>query len=691
MAQELFSQLERQHGLPSGLLDAVWAKESARGKQMRSPVGAMGHFQFMPATAKEYGLTNPDDLTQSAGAAAKMYGNLLKQYGGDLPKALAAYNWGSGNLERKGLDRAPAETRDYIATISSKVQPKGPTMAGRDFSAELFGDAPKAPTAGRDFSAELFADEPPKRNPVLQQGANLLGGAVRGAGSLGATVMRALPNFLGGDTAEENEQRRRDMDAALQNLIGADPDSLAYQGGKLGAEIAGTAPIGGLLGRGVGAAANMAGRGAQAAPLVQALTTSGFNAGGATGGAGLALRALGGGATGAATAAAVNPEDAGSGAMIGGALPVIGRGVAAGSQALGSLFKADEKLKPLARAAVDKYGIPLSVSDVTGSKATKAVRNVLDDTWVVGRSGVAQNEAKQQAFNKAVGGTFGAGAKTLTPEVMDAAKKSMGAEFDRLWGGNSLKVDPDMVRTLQALQENADKLPQGEGRRIMAEIDDLFSKMVPDQNGELFIPGDVANRFQSSLGKKVSTAQGFLQEDLSTLRKTIIGAFNRGISPEDAAALTANRSKYKAFKTIEPLMNSAETGVAGRTGGDVPAALLPNAVRSSYSNPAGLPLTELSQIGSQFLVNRVPNTGGGIRAAVQNSAIGGALVGGSFASIPAALSSVPLAIGLEKALSSPALGAMALKDPAASALWRQLMNPEVQGAIARTAPVLIAQ
>jgi hypothetical protein len=445
MAQELFSQLERQHGLPSGLLDAVWAKESARGKQMRSPVGAMGHFQFMPATAKEYGLTNPDDLTQSAGAAAKMYGNLLKQYGGDLPKALAAYNWGSGNLERKGLDRAPAETRDYIATISSKVQPKGPTMAGRDFSAELFGDAPKAPTAGRDFSAELFADEPPKRNPVLQQGANLLGGAVRGAGSLGATVMRALPNFLGGDTAEENEQRRRDMDAALQNLIGADPDSLAYQGGKLGAEIAGTAPIGGLLGRGVGAAANMAGRGAQAAPLVQALTTSGFNAGGATGGAGLALRALGGGATGAATAAAVNPEDAGSGAMIGAALPGVLQGIGKVGGAAGRVVRdmrtpADTKAANKLAQALDMQpgdllraigqqgpqalpGYQATVPQILQNPVTSQLQRTLK---AAGANAIGDAErVQQQVFRDALEGVA-----PIANTVQDAAERAGGAIGD---------------------------------------------------------------------------------------------------------------------------------------------------------------------------------------------------------------------------------------------------------------------
>jgi soluble lytic murein transglycosylase-like protein len=117
----LFSRLESQYGLPGGLLDAVWSTESSRGKNMLSPAGAQGHFQFMPGTAKQYGVGNPYDLTQSATGAAKMYADLLKQSGGDLPTALASYNWGSGNVQRKGLGAMPAETRGYIQKVTAQM------------------------------------------------------------------------------------------------------------------------------------------------------------------------------------------------------------------------------------------------------------------------------------------------------------------------------------------------------------------------------------------------------------------------------------------------------------------------------------------------------------------------------------------------------------------------------------------
>lgn len=121
-AGELFARLEALYGLPEGVLDRVWKKESNRGdpRYMTSRVGAQGHFQFMPATAKQFGLDDPNDLEKSAKAAAQYLSQLLKKYGGDLSKAAAAYNWGPGNVDRHGLGRAPAETRDYVKAVAGK-------------------------------------------------------------------------------------------------------------------------------------------------------------------------------------------------------------------------------------------------------------------------------------------------------------------------------------------------------------------------------------------------------------------------------------------------------------------------------------------------------------------------------------------------------------------------------------------
>lgn len=159
----------------------------------------------------------------------------------------------------------------------------------------------------------------------IKQGAgNLLAGAVRGAGSIGATLLspidaaaRAMndgkPISIGGYEIA-GQDRRAGMDGGLQEM-GADPNSGLFKTGKLTTEIAGTAGAG-------GAAANVLSKvapGAAAAVpnLVQALRTGGMSANGA----GVGTRVAGGALNGGLTAGMVNPDDALTGAAIGAVAP----------------------------------------------------------------------------------------------------------------------------------------------------------------------------------------------------------------------------------------------------------------------------------------------------------------------------------------------------------------------------------
>jgi len=157
------TKIERKYGLPQGLLDRIWYAESGRGKSMKSPAGAEGHFQFMPATAKQYGLKNPYDFDESADAAGRMFRDLIKQNGGDVSKAIAAYNWGQGNLMRKGVGSAPKETRDYHQRVLGYALPgAGMSAPGASQSTtvainevKVYTQATDANGIARDFRAAL--------------------------------------------------------------------------------------------------------------------------------------------------------------------------------------------------------------------------------------------------------------------------------------------------------------------------------------------------------------------------------------------------------------------------------------------------------------------------------------------------------------------------------------------------------
>lgn len=120
-----FGALEGKYGLPSGLLSSVAATESGGDPYAVSPKGAKGPFQFMDGTARDLGLKGMDvyDPHKSADAAARYLRYLLDATGGDLEKTLASYNWGLGNVQKKGMDNLPSETRNYVPKVMAGMRP----------------------------------------------------------------------------------------------------------------------------------------------------------------------------------------------------------------------------------------------------------------------------------------------------------------------------------------------------------------------------------------------------------------------------------------------------------------------------------------------------------------------------------------------------------------------------------------
>lgn len=118
-----FGLLEGKYGLPAGLLRGVAATESGGDPYAVSKDGAKGLFQFMPGTAKDMGLKGSDvyDPKKSAEAAAK-YLHYLIMATGDTQSALQAYNWGLGNLKKKGIQNAPRETQEYYDKVIANMK-----------------------------------------------------------------------------------------------------------------------------------------------------------------------------------------------------------------------------------------------------------------------------------------------------------------------------------------------------------------------------------------------------------------------------------------------------------------------------------------------------------------------------------------------------------------------------------------
>jgi len=131
----IIEQAGATYGVPPLLLAWLLWKESRYlpaviNGTKRSSVGALGIAQFMPATAREQLGSEAAalDPARAIPGAARYLAWLYKNTG-SWTLALAAYNWGIGNVQRKGIAAAPAETRDYFTTILAKANAQGSTIA----------------------------------------------------------------------------------------------------------------------------------------------------------------------------------------------------------------------------------------------------------------------------------------------------------------------------------------------------------------------------------------------------------------------------------------------------------------------------------------------------------------------------------------------------------------------------------
>jgi soluble lytic murein transglycosylase-like protein len=107
-------------GLDPSLIKAVIQTESNFNQKAVSSAGAKGLMQLMPGTAKEMGVKDPFNPLDNIWGGARYLKRMLDNYGGNLNKALAAYNWGPGNVNRHGTasKNMPRETRRYIEVVN---------------------------------------------------------------------------------------------------------------------------------------------------------------------------------------------------------------------------------------------------------------------------------------------------------------------------------------------------------------------------------------------------------------------------------------------------------------------------------------------------------------------------------------------------------------------------------------------
>jgi soluble lytic murein transglycosylase-like protein len=111
-----------RNGVDPNVLSGLIRAESNFDPSATSPAGAQGLTQLMPGTAAGLGVTNPLDPAQSIEGGARYLRQQLDHFGGDVTKALAAYNAGPGAVERFGGVPPYEETQSYVRRVLGYAQ-----------------------------------------------------------------------------------------------------------------------------------------------------------------------------------------------------------------------------------------------------------------------------------------------------------------------------------------------------------------------------------------------------------------------------------------------------------------------------------------------------------------------------------------------------------------------------------------
>lgn len=207
----LMRNLEEEYNLPSGYMSRLYQVESSSGKNLVNPTSsARGHFQFMPDTAREYGVQDPMDFDQSARGAARFSADnmeRLRRAGIEQPTGshlYLAYQQGPGGA-LKLLQNADRPAADLVGRAAVTGNRGDESMTGSDFANRVMAmyEGQKTPSAGgigagRPVQAEGKAPEGGGVKGFFQENKGVILPILAGLGSMA----QSRSPFLGGAILE---------------------------------------------------------------------------------------------------------------------------------------------------------------------------------------------------------------------------------------------------------------------------------------------------------------------------------------------------------------------------------------------------------------------------------------------------------------------------------------------------------
>lgn len=460
-----------------------------------------------------------------------------------VPSAQAAGNpWDNDPIVEtaapaKAQEPGKSGVQTVMDTVSRVASPAGAVLNA------IRGDGPDR--QGIKGFASGLAD---LGNTILNNGQRVAKGAPAGP----ALLTDQLPRI----TPEENAQRASGLKDFNRENAGA-----AFSAGRLAGNIAATAPLSGAAGAGVAAAG--------LPRLGQAISSGGMSTGGAApglaaGAVDLGTRMAGGAISGGLTAGAVDPSQAGTGAMIGAAMPPVVQGLGAAGRAVGRTLRGPE-VPPnvLAAAAQGReagYVIPPTQANPT-----------LTNRLLEGFSGKITTAQNASARNQGVTNELAKkaiNAPELTPEGLASVRAQANKAYDALGQSAPFQADDAFRASLERAGASSKQLKADFPELVNKDVDSLVEGLAGRAEFDAQSTIEAIKRLRSSASaNKIGTdpekkALGQVQAKVSAaLEELVERNLQAQGNPEALQAYRAARQTLAKTYDIEKALNPASGNV----------------------------------------------------------------------------------------------------------------------------------
>lgn len=353
-------------------------------------------------------------------------------------------------------------------------------------------------------------------------------------------------------------------------------------------------------------------------------------------------------------------DNAGLGLAASLAVPVGAAGVKRAITPFASqLSQAAQRLAAKAKTA----GIPLTPGQETGSPSLRRVEQGFAQLpFTSGPQGAAY-DTQRKAFNQAVLSKAGVSGDEATPEVIDAAFKSIGKEFDDLARATVIKADTKII-------DDVHNIANEYGRRLPTDVKPVFQSYVDDfddmhramarSGSNVEINGTEYQKMSSAIKARarMSANNPDLKESLYSLSRVLDDALERSSGPELRGAWQEVRNRYRNLLTVDKAAGAGTQ--ADRASANIPYAGLRSAVKSNdktgYGRGRG-DLNEMSRVGDFLGAQKIPDPG----SAGMMGTLG--LLTGGGAGLATGGDPVTMGLSIAAGLTAPKLLQMAYQNP----------------------------